>query len=70
MAKSIPVMAPSGTGVGRGWLVTLFVAVLAAYVLVVLSFWVSASIFTISFVNLVFSELPLVNVMSLIIYEC
>ena len=65
-----PVMAPSGTGVGRGWLVTLLSGVLLAYVLVVLSFGVFSFDFMISLINLVFSELPLVNVMSLILYEC
>ena len=70
MAKAKPVMAPSGTGVGRGWLVTLLSGVLLAYVLVVLSFGVFSFDFMISLINLVFSELPLVNVMSLILYEC
>ena len=70
MALAIPVMAPTGTGVGRGWLVTLLSGVLLAYVLVVLSFGVFSFDFMISLINLVFSELPLVNVMSLILYEC
>ena len=56
-------MAPTGTGVGRGWLVTLLSGVLLAYVLVVLSFGVFSFDFMISLINLVFSELPLVNVM-------